>query len=128
MSPMSPSSLEEAARARGLTIERSDWLRRRPDGFVPGLGGSLAVQDAAFALPAGASAPRVFEVEGKLVLVQSLERREPAAPALAEAARQDRERLLEEERGRVLEDWLDRERQRLEREGRIAVNLALLDG
>jgi len=46
-------SLESAARAEGLTLERSGWLRRRPDGFVPGLG-------AAFALEPGQSSDRIF--------------------------------------------------------------------
>jgi peptidyl-prolyl cis-trans isomerase D len=120
-------SLEEAARARGLTVERTDWLRRREDGFLPGLGASLPVQDTAFTLPAETSSPRIFEVEGKLTLVQTLERREPDAEALAARADVERSELLERERGQLLDAWVDAERRRLELEGRLWVNLAALD-
>ena len=51
-------SLEDAARARRLTLERSDWIRRRPDGFVPGLGAAQDLLAAAFMLEAGQSSTR----------------------------------------------------------------------
>ena len=63
-------SLEDAARARELTLERSGWLRRRPDGFVPGLGASPDLMATAFTLEPGQSSSRVFEVGDKLALVQ----------------------------------------------------------
>ena len=68
-------SLETAAREAELTLERSGRLQRRPDGFVPGLGAAQDLLALAFTLPAGASSPRIFEVGGKLALVQVLERR-----------------------------------------------------
>jgi len=122
-----PKSLEEAARARGLTVERTDWLRRREDGFIPGLGASLPVQDTAFTLPAETSSPRIFEVDGKLTLIQSLERREPDAEALAAQADVERTQLLERERGQLLDAWVDAERRRLETAGQLWVNLAALE-
>jgi len=120
-------SLEAAAREQGLTVERTGWLRRRPDGFIPGLGASKDVQDVAFALEPGTSAPRIFEVDGKRALVQVLERREPDPETLEARIEEERERLLAQERERLLMQWIDRRRDRLEREGRVAVNLDLLD-
>lgn len=119
--------LEAAARELGLTVERSGWLRRRPDGFVPGLGASLEVQDTIFALEPGQSSPRIFEVDGKLALVQVLERRGPDAERLETLAAEERERLLEAERQRLITDWVERRRTELEAEGRLVVNLDLLD-
>jgi len=120
-------SLEAAAREQGLTVERTGWLRRRPDGFIPGLGASKDVQDAAFALEPGASAPRIFEVDGQLALLQVLERRQPDPETLEARAEQERERLLAQEQERLLTQWIERRRDRLEQQGRLAVNLDLLD-
>jgi len=115
------------AAAQGLTVERTDWLRRRPDGFVPGLGAAREVQDAAFSLEPGSTAPRIFEVQDQLALVQVLERRRPDPETLEARIAEERERLLAQERERLLTAWIDRRRERLEREGRISVNLDLLD-
>jgi len=43
----SGQSLEDAARAEGLTLERTGMIRRRPDGFIPGLGGAPDAMAAA---------------------------------------------------------------------------------
>ena len=64
------SSLEVAARDRELTLERSGWLTRRPDGYVPGLGAAPDVLAAAFASEVGAGADRIFRAGRKLALVE----------------------------------------------------------
>lgn len=123
------ASLEQAARGLGLTLERTAWLRRRQDGFVPGLGSVPEVLDAAFALtPERPNADRVFEAEGKLVLLQLLERRLPESDILTETARLERQRLLAEERDRLVQDWIEVRRRALEGAGELRVNLAAVDG
>lgn len=120
-------TLEQAARDRALTLERTDFLPRQQEGHVPGLGASLELQDAAFSLPAGASAPRVFEVAGRLALIQVRERREPDAERLATAIAAERERLRQERRQARIGEWIDARRRELESAGGVHVNLAALD-
>jgi peptidyl-prolyl cis-trans isomerase D len=121
-------SLEQAARDEGLTLERTSWVSRRPDGFVPGIGASLALQDAAFALTAEApSSPRIFEVQGKQILIQLLERRGPEEEAMELAIANERERLLSARRNEILEQWINNRRRVLSAEGQLYVNLAALD-
>jgi peptidyl-prolyl cis-trans isomerase D len=121
-------SLEQAARDEGLTLERTSWVSRRPDGFVPGIGASLALQDAAFALTAEApSSPRLFEVQGKQILIQLLERRGPEEEAMELAIANERERLLSARRNEILEQWINSRRRVLSAEGQLYVNLAALD-
>mgnify|MGYP001173859426 CR=1 FL=1 len=69
-------SLEEAARAEGLTLERTGVLQRRPDGYVPGLGPAQDLMAVAFTLQPGESSDQVFDLASKLALVQVLERTE----------------------------------------------------
>ena len=121
-------SLEEAARDEGLTLERSGWLRRRPDGFIPGLGASLPLQDTAFALrPEAASSPRIFEVGQALALIQLLERRSPEGEALGRASAAAREQLLEQRRAQLVDDWITARRLELQAEGQLFVNLAAIE-
>lgn len=123
------SSLVEAARAEGVSIERTDWVRRRPDGFLPGLGPAPEVLATAFALPdERPSSARIFELEGRLVLVQRLERREPAAEAFAEEIAVERDRLLERRRGSARDEWLRVGRERLAAEGDLHVDLSAFQG
>jgi peptidyl-prolyl cis-trans isomerase D len=116
-------SLEEAARAAGLTLERSGGLRRRPDGYVPGLGPAQELLAAAFAAEPGTSLPRVFEVGDRLALLQVLERK-PAAPEQIEAQVAARkEQLLNEKRDARTGAWLDRRRDQLIESGELVVAL-----
>ena len=48
---------EDAAREAGLGLERPPALKRRADGFVPGLGAAGEILTASFALPPGQSKP-----------------------------------------------------------------------
>ena len=95
---------------------------------MPGIGASLALQDAAFALTAEApSSPRIFEVQGKQILIQLLERRGPEEEAMELAIANERERLLSARRNEILEQWINSRRRVLSAEGQLYVNLAALD-
>jgi peptidyl-prolyl cis-trans isomerase D len=120
-------SLEAAARDLGLTLERSGRLLRRPDGFVPGLGPAPDLLALAFALPAGTSAPRVFEVGDKLALLQVLERLEPAPEDVEAAVDAERQQLLELKRRSLADDWLAERRAALAAAGELTIHLELLD-
>jgi peptidyl-prolyl cis-trans isomerase D len=99
-------SLEEAAREQELTLERSGVLQRRPDGFVPGVGASPELLATAFTLPPGQSSPRIFDVSGKLALVQVLERSEPSAEEVGAQLAAERERRQREKLERYLQTWI----------------------
>jgi parvulin-like peptidyl-prolyl isomerase len=115
-------SLEQAARDRGLTLERSGWLRRRPDGFVPGLGAAQDLIATAFTLSAGESSDRIFEVGDKLALVQVLETKQADAEAVEARIEETREELLNEKRRAQIEAWLEARRTQLIASGELAVN------
>jgi peptidyl-prolyl cis-trans isomerase D len=117
------SSLEDAVRAEELTLERSGWLRRRPDGFVPGLGAAQDLMITAFALSPGESSDRVYEVGDKLSLVQLLERRLPEDVNLEQGIEQEREQLHGQKRAVLTQSWLAERRKELTESGQLAVDL-----
>jgi peptidyl-prolyl cis-trans isomerase D len=120
-------SLVDAAREAGVAIERPDWLARRPDGQVPGLGQAPEVLTLAFALsPEKPSSDRIFEVGPKRVLIELLERRGPTPDEMAKDLGPERDRLLEARRSDARMRWLQAARERLVAEGRLAVDLAPL--
>jgi peptidyl-prolyl cis-trans isomerase D len=122
------SSLEEAARLQGLTLERTPAFKRRADGFVPGLGAAADLLTTAFTLDAGESSATVFELPGKRVLIQVLEHNVPSEEQIA-LERPERRRQLElEEQNRAIEAWLNDYRTRLEKSGRLRVNAQLALG
>jgi peptidyl-prolyl cis-trans isomerase D len=116
-------TLEEAAGAADLPLERSGWLRRRADGYVPGLGPAPEVLAAAFMNDVGRSLPTVFEVGERLALVQVLERK-PAPPDQIESRLEARrQQLLNEKRDERTSAWLDRRRDELIEAGELQVAL-----
>jgi len=120
-------SLVDAARAAGVAIERPDWLGRRPDGQIPGLGSAPEVMTLAFALtPEKPSSDRVFEVGPKRVLIELLERRGPTPEEMTKELVPAREELLEARRSEARTHWLQAARDRLVAEGRLAIDLAPL--
>lgn len=121
-------SLEQAARGEGLTLERSGWLTRRPDGFVPGLGAAQELLATAFTLEPGQSSQRIFEVGDKLAMVQVLERREPAAEDIDAEVEQVREDLLKRKRSVEAQTWVDARRMALLDSGELYVNLDAVTG
>lgn len=106
-------SVEEAAREAGLTLERSGWLRRRPDGYVPGLGTAPDLLAVAFTLEPGQSSDRIFEAGEKLALVQVLERREPTADEVDPVVEAERRSLEQRKLDAQIESWLGTRRAEL---------------
>jgi peptidyl-prolyl cis-trans isomerase D len=116
-------SLEDAASAADLPLERSGWLRRRADGYVPGLGPAPEVLAAAFMNDVGKSLPTVFEIGDRLALVQVIERK-PAAPDQIDSRLEARrQQLLDEKRDERTTAWLDRRRDELIEAGELQVAL-----
>ncbi len=124
----SGQSLEDAARQEGLTLTRSAMLRRRPDHFVPGLGASPGLMATAFALDLEhASSPRIFRIGTQLALVQLLDREVPDEATLAESIAAQRERIIEEKRNRLVQDWVNHRRTALLEQNRLLVNTDLVN-
>jgi peptidyl-prolyl cis-trans isomerase D len=115
-------SLEDAARAEELTLERSGWLRRRPDGFVPSLGAAQDLLFTAFAMEPGQSSDQIFEVEGKLALVQLLDRQLPEDVDIEQGIEAMREEIRNQKRGVLAQSWIDARRKELAAAGQLAVD------
>jgi peptidyl-prolyl cis-trans isomerase D len=122
-------SLEEAARGEKLTLERTEWIRRRPDGYVPGAGASPELLHAAFALPdARPSSDRIFEVGDNLVLVQRLEKKTPDEATLQASLEPERERLLGAKKNELHSAWIEARRTELADRGQLLVDLEVTKG
>jgi len=120
-------SLEEAAREAKVPTKTSEWLRRRSDGYLPGLGAAPQVVTAAFAASADkASLDRVFEVGTNLVMVEVLERRGPSGDDIAREVATERPKLVEARRNELRSEWIREARARLTREGDLVVDLSTL--
>jgi parvulin-like peptidyl-prolyl isomerase len=122
------SSLEDAARAEQLTLERSDRLQRRADGYIPDLGASKAVMAAAFNMQPGQSSDRVFEVNGSMVLIQVTERFAPDETTLEAAVDQERTLLASQKQQAYLSTWVNQARTQLAEDNNLIINLAALRG
>jgi peptidyl-prolyl cis-trans isomerase D len=122
------TSLEDAARAAGLTLERPAAIRRRSDGYIAGLGAATEAMNAAFSLPAGQSSSEIYDVGGRKVLIQVLERTEPSPEEIETARSSRREQLLLQKQNQVISAWLADFRLRLEESGRLRVNAELALG
>jgi len=120
------ASLEDAARAEQLTLQRSDRLQRRPDGYIPDLGASEAVMAAAFNMQPGQSSDRVFEVDGAMVLIQVMDRYAPDEAAIEAAIDQERTLLASQKQQAYLTTWIDQARTQLAEDNELIVNLAAL--
>jgi parvulin-like peptidyl-prolyl isomerase len=121
------SSLVDAAREEALTLERPDPLRRRADGYVPGLGVAPEVLTAAFALDeAEASSARIFEAGEKRVLIQLLERRVPDDEEIQAQLADERERLQQSRTAEFSRVWLTERRNQLADSGKLAYDLSQL--
>jgi peptidyl-prolyl cis-trans isomerase D len=118
-------TLVEAAREAGLTLERTELIRRRPDGRVPGLGAVPELLTAAFALTEERpSSPQIFPLRNdQFVLIQLLERREPSAEELDPLVEEERKRLVTEERTQLEQVWIADRRDALADRGRLFYSL-----
>jgi len=121
-------SLEAAARAEELTLERSGWLRRRPDGYVPGLGAAQDLMVSAFALAPGESSNRIYEVGDKLALVQVLGRQMPEDVDIEQGIENQREQLRNQKRNVLIQSWINARRRELAASGDLAVDLSRIRG
>lgn len=116
------SSLEDAGGAQGVEVRRTAALKRRPDGFVPGLGAGEDLLATAFTLDSGESSPEVFDLPDRLVLISVVERRSPSEEEVIAANDARRDQAEAEKQNRVLENWISDYRTRLEASGRLRVN------
>jgi peptidyl-prolyl cis-trans isomerase D len=115
-------SLENAASGlTDLTVERPPPLKRRPDGFVPGLGAALGLMTTAFSLEAGQSSPEIFDIEGRRVLVQVLERTSVDEATIVSERAGRRPQILSAKQNQILDAWLGDHRSRLEKSGRLTI-------
>ena len=122
------ASLEDAARAEELTLQRSGRLQRRADGFIPDLGASEAVMAAAFNMETGQSSDRVFEVADSFALIQVMERFAPDEAAVEAAVDQERTLLASQKEQAYLSTWINQARTQLAEDGDLIVDLAALRG
>ena len=111
-----------------MNIERPPGLKRRRDGFILGLGAAGDVLATAFTLEAGESIPEIFELPGRRVLIQVLERVDPSPETIASERDGRRKRALAEKQNRILQTWIDDYRSQLEASGRLVVNAELVIG
>ena len=120
-------SLEDAARARELTLGRTPLITRRPDGFIPGLGAASDVMSTAFSLDLDApSSATVHPLDERLVLIQLIEQDFPDQEALDAMAAELQPMLLESKRNRMIQDWIDQKREALEESGDLQINSSLV--
>jgi hypothetical protein len=119
-------SLVDAAREQGLEILRPDPLRRRPDGYVPGIGAAPELVAAAFTLSEQQpSDPTLHSAdEHVFVLIQLLERKSPTDAELEQALAATRERILQQRRAAAEEAWLERLRDELTERDELVYDLA----
>jgi hypothetical protein len=82
----------------------------------------------AFSLESGQSSSRVFEVDGKLALVQVIERFEPDEADIDSAVDPERQRLVASKRQNYLSTWINQRRGELAEKGELIVNLDLIGG
>jgi peptidyl-prolyl cis-trans isomerase D len=122
-------SLLDTAREAMLNIERTEPIRRRPDGYVPGLGASPELVTTAFSLPEeNPSSAEIFTVqEDTFVLIQLLERTEPVAEELEALVDGERERLTVERRAELEQAWMAASRDSLNESGRLFYSLTALE-
>jgi peptidyl-prolyl cis-trans isomerase D len=118
-------SLLEVAREAMVNIERTDSIRRRPDGYVPGLGAAPEVVTAAFALTEEEpSSAEIFTVQDDtFVLIQLLERTEPNAEEFEALVDEERERLAVERRSQLEQTWITASQDSLSESGKLFYSL-----
>ena len=121
-------TLEDAVRQAGLTLERPPGLKRRPDGFVPGLGAAPQLLTAAFSLDAGVSSPEIYDVAGRQILIQVLERTALDDEALDAIREERRPQVLDQKQNQIIDRWLTDYRRQLEEAGRLRINAELALG
>lgn len=121
--------LIEVAQERQINIERTDLFARNESGYVPILGRAPEVQAAAFALSLDAPSPaEIFHVDGKPVLIELLDHVRPPDAELALIAESKKKELLAQRRQSVLNTWITKRRDELEKSKDLQVFPELLEG
>jgi peptidyl-prolyl cis-trans isomerase D len=118
-------SLLAVAREAGLNIDRTEAIRRRPDGYVPGLGAVPELVTAAFALTEEEpSSTEIYTTQDdSFVLIQLLDRAGPAADELEALVEGERERLTRQRKAQVEQTWLAAAQESLAESGRLFYSL-----
>lgn len=120
------ASVVDLARERGLSILRPASFTRRPDGYVPELGLVPEIMDAAFARPTGPD-PTLHELpDGRLVLIEVLERTSPSEQEIADQLPSERERMQQIRAYETEVGWLEARRAQLRESGELLYNLEAL--
>ena len=123
------SSLQEAARNAGAPYETSGELRRRADGFLPGIGASPDLMAEAFSLDASYPASgKVWTVGPRQVLVEWRASGSPEEQVLEADALAERERLLRAKQIGAVQDWIDHQRRVLTERGELQINTRSVTG
>jgi parvulin-like peptidyl-prolyl isomerase len=122
-------SLVEAARRAKVSIERTEPFRYSPGGHVPDLGTAPDLLTAAFALTEEApSSTEIFELPGsEFVLIQLLERTEPAAEEIEAMVDAERGRLVALRRSQFERAWIDDRRDALAESRRLFFSMKPLE-
>jgi len=115
------SSLAAAAEAEGYELERSEPIQRRRRFGVAAL--PAGVVDAGFGLSPHAPLAKEVVADGDRFFVVALERADQGEAMPEDEVRVLRQRLLEEQRNRILNAWL----QELERRSDIWINAKILE-
>ena len=120
-------SVEVAAREADLTLERTNWVKRRPDGFVPGLGAAPDLLATAFTLKPGESSDRIFEVGEQLALVQVLERESGTSDDIEQQVSDERDQLRRQKLEALLAAWIQERRRELVENDELVVDFSLIN-
>ena len=108
------SSLADAAGRSGVRYETSVALKRRPDGYLPGIGTSAELMGQAFALGKdNPTSDRIFTPGTKHILIEWTATEEPESATLDAAMLEEQGRLLGAKQNSLIQDWIDSYRQTL---------------
>jgi len=122
-------NLQDAARDASVSYQTSPDLRRRADGYLPGIGTSSDLMAEVFALDeTHPTSGRVWTVGPKQVLVEWKASASPDDQALDGDALVERERLLQAKRYGAVQDWIDSHRRALTERGDLHINTRAVTG
>ena len=89
-------------------------LKRRPDGYLPGIGTSAELMGQAFALGKdNPTSDRIFTPGTKHILIEWTATEEPESATLDAAMLEEQGRLLGAKQNSLIQDWIDSYRQTL---------------
>ena len=122
-------TLKEAALAAGVNYEISPTVRRRPDGYVPEVGTSQDLMATAFSLSeADPSSDRVFVVGDHRTLIELIELQPPDPILLEDETQSEKQNLLSQKRGSMMEAWLEGHRKDLSESNLLLIDSTIVSG